>query len=452
MQNDDFAALQASLLQTLSSNGGAMSTGRLGYELGARKKPVAAALFRLLEQGAVRRIDGVPPKWEAVLDFASPSSVIVGQEAGRFAYEAKESPNPGGPRPRFGDFEVLRRLVCQTLARQAGATAGALGHQLGACRKAINAALYACEKDGTAWTVGEKAAGERLRWQASPELAAEAPESLPAAYAYSAAAKGLVQQGHSFASPEAGPPTKRAKTEQVLVGVVGTAEGSRTGRGESFELLKLLLRGRLELHGEAGATSGALGYELAAVKKAVSAALYSCEHEGVISRITADGVKPRWVSVLPPPDLATNLQLPAEFTYAYALGADEEDSPTEDQAAKPRFPPLPPRRAPAVSAANSGVSRAPTRPPAAAPASCPAASNPVSLLNEWGQKNRHAIVFNDLGAQQGLFLCQVSVDGQALPAASASNKKEASDWMRRARKRGAKRLAAAAAVGQLGLA
>eukprot|EP00933_Yihiella_yeosuensis_P033594 TRINITY_DN27261_c0_g1_i1.p1 TRINITY_DN27261_c0_g1~~TRINITY_DN27261_c0_g1_i1.p1 ORF type:complete len:471 (-),score=137.13 TRINITY_DN27261_c0_g1_i1:261-1673(-) len=435
--DEKFGALQAAVLQALAGNGSAMSTGKIGFTLSARKKPVAAALYSLLEQGAVRRIDGIPPRWEALAQPEGVPAELLAQAAETFSY--KESTKTG-PRPRHGDFETMKRVVCQFLAKKGaeGATAGALGYELGACRKAVNAALYACEKEGVCWTVGEKAAGERLRWCCAAEFGSLPAAELPAAFTYAAPAaaaphridSGLAETDQPRKKARIAPPATKARPAQSVAG--------SAGNGSNFETLKLILRHVLTLKGEAGATSGALGYEVQARKKAVSAALFSCEREGTVLRSTPDGVKPRWVSQYPPPDDAQYLQLPPEFAYA-----GHEDDEEQETHLPHRAPPIPrgappiPRGAPPIPRGAPPIQRGVPGAGAAVPG---AAGNAIAVLNEWGQKNRHSIVFQDLGSQPGGgFLCQVTVDGQAYPPAAASNKKEA------------KRLAAVAVVANLGL-
>ena len=81
----------------------------------------------------------------------------------KFSYDSDKQ----ATRPKFGEFgtlkEIVRNLVAARGAR--GMTAGTIGFELGAQRKAVNAALYACEKDGTAWAIDDKTVGEKVRWQ-----------------------------------------------------------------------------------------------------------------------------------------------------------------------------------------------------------------------------------------------------------------------------------------------
>lgn len=299
---DEFQALQVGILQCLVTAGSACSTGKLGFTLQARKKPVAAALYKLLEAGSVRRIDGIPPKWEAVngVELPAISQTAMNEASKRFAWSQKAS--AGGPRPRKDDFDVLKRIVCQRLSQKGpnGMTAGALGYELGACRKAINAALYACEKEGQTWTVGEKGAGEKVRWASAENT--ESSEELPASFAYAA------QENAAPRLMQAGPPSKRAKIT----------------------------------------------------------------HQVEISSVPASGT----------------------FAAPLSMGT-------------------------------------------------PSGGNAISILNEWGQKNRRSVMFHDIGGQQStgkpVFHCQVTIDGEAFEPVPASNKKEA------------KRLAAEAAIAQLGL-
>lgn len=223
---DEFQALQVGILQCLANSGSACSTGKLGFTLQARKKPVAAALYKLLEAGCVRRIDGIPPKWEAVPGSELPpiSQTAMNEASKRFAWSQKAS---AGPRPRKDDFDVLKRIVCQRLSQKGpnGMTAGALGYELGACRKAINAALYACEKEGRTWTVGEKAAGEKVRWASSENI--ETSEELPSSFSYAPSLP---------AAQDAGPPSKKAKTTHQ-VGISSVPAGGTLASPLSMGLL-----------------------------------------------------------------------------------------------------------------------------------------------------------------------------------------------------------------------
>lgn len=424
---EEFERFQASLLCALAATGTAMTTGRLAFNLNAKKKPAVAALFALQEQQCVKRLDGVPPRWELLPggSAAAEQAAAAGlQEApARFSYD------DGKPKMKAkrGEFDTLKRVVLAHVSTkgQTGCTAGALGYELGACRKAINAALYACEKEGLAWTHGDKVNGEKVRWQANADAGA-VTEPLPAVFAYGNT--GTVTGKGALSSPVETPhASKRSKTGHVASQAAASTH-TALGLG-AFEALKMLLRCRLHAKGQVASSSGSLGWELGARRKAVTAALYSCEKEGTVRNVTP-GSNPGWISLLDPPPVAATLAMPAE--YAYQAGeAEEEDYDVDVSQARP-------------PAERPHVQQKKTTPPAVAHSgmvSVAASANAVSALNEWSQKSRRAVLFNDLGAdpEGGGFLCQVTLDGNCFPAVSGPNKKEA------------KRFAAAEAIVQLGL-
>eukprot|EP00812_Abedinium_dasypus_P008870 NODE_259_length_1733_cov_169.679976.p1 GENE.NODE_259_length_1733_cov_169.679976~~NODE_259_length_1733_cov_169.679976.p1 ORF type:complete len:479 (+),score=148.60 NODE_259_length_1733_cov_169.679976:92-1528(+) len=399
----EWGLFKSALLATLQAGGQPMSAGKLGHELSANKKAVAAGLFQLMEAGSLRRAEGVPPKWSAVAP-ARGRPVTV-QIPARFAYdETKKKANPG-PRSSATDFEALKVLVRSALGGkgQGGGTAGALGYQLGAARKAVNAALYACEKEGTAWTLSDKESGAKLRWAAAPTTS---PGVLPACFSYAGNADGA-----------AGAVQQSAKKARVEV-----ASFAAAGPGDPFEDLKMLLRAHVFAKGDGGVTSGRLGFELNANRKAVNAALYSCEAEGTVQNMAGEGNKPTWVGVLEPPEGAIAIPLPPRFAY----GGDKEPGAVAGPAIL---------TAAAVAGGGKGKGKARVAPAAAMAVAASAAAvsgaavvggSAVAALHEWAQKNGKVLLFSEVGQDgSGNFLCECCVDTQKFPPQAGRNKKQA---------------------------
>lgn len=431
---EDFEVLKGAALQALLAHGQPMTTGRVGYAVGAKKRPVAAALFALASEAAIERIDGVPPRWAALTSGQAVGQGAVPHAPSRFAYEPKAL-RAGVPRPSFADFEALKQLVRSRLATmgEAGTTAGALGYQLGATRKAVNAALYACQREGTAWPLEAAAGVAKVRW-AGIEPEAEPP--LPAAYAHTAGACGeraavaALKRGAQQVEPERAGGTSASASKRPRLTMASPPL-------DDFEVLKLIVRSRLQAKGAAGMTSGALGYELSAMRKAVTAALYSCAQEGTVYDAAEGSGKPRWACAIPPPASAGSCSLPGRFAYQ-GRGEEEEGEEAASAAASEAAPPKGPPPAWLLAQAKAQAQLVPL---SRGPAAKAAAQNPVSQLCEWAQKGRHMVALTDMGQESlgGPFVCQVTLGGEALARGSAPNKKEA------------KRLAAVAALQQLGL-
>eukprot|EP00931_Biecheleriopsis_adriatica_P041031 TRINITY_DN23498_c0_g1_i2.p1 TRINITY_DN23498_c0_g1~~TRINITY_DN23498_c0_g1_i2.p1 ORF type:complete len:267 (+),score=50.42 TRINITY_DN23498_c0_g1_i2:186-986(+) len=184
---------------------------------------------------------------------------------------------------------------------------------------------------------------------------------------------------------------------------------------EPFEQLKAVLHGLVASAGQKGVSSGKLGYDLGADRKAITAALYSCQSEGKVMN-TTEGGKPHWVSCIePPPDTPT--QLPDRYGYKGTKGLQEP-----------------------VKQAKPCIAVSPVVPPSAGGGGGAAIDNPIGMLNEYGQKNSQKIDFADLGSGPGGFRCQVTMSGRQIAVESGRNKKAA------------KTAAATAALRALGLA
>lgn len=422
--DEEWLAFQSAVLKVLVSNG-TLSTGKLGHELGAKKKPVAAALFSLAESGMVERTDGIPPKWTAKpgIDL---SELVDAPVAERFLYdESKKRPN-AGPKASRDSFEVMKNLVRTHLGQGSnGVTAGALGFKLKATKKVVNAALYACEKDGTAWTVSDPQSGTRLRWAG---VATKCNESLPACFSYGSS--GSVHEALQ-------PPLKKQRTAQAH---------AASSSGDAFEDMKLVCWSHVAAQGESGVSSGKLGFELAADRKAVTAALYACMNEGKVQNVSEDG-PPRWVCLEQPPESASSVDIPDKFAYKgdkkVGIAAAAVSAPVKKfgiLASAPKLANmsgLTPKQQAAL--AKKGQGKGGQAVAVAAPSG--GGSNPIAFINEWAQKSKKALSFQDAGQDaSGEFICQCVVDGEEVAVASARNKKQA------------KADAAAAALQALGMA
>lgn len=432
--DEEWMAFQSGVLSALVS-GGSMSTGKLGHALGAKKKPVTAALFKLLESGLVTRSDGTPPKWSAAAGVDL-SEIVTAPIAQRYLYDA--SKKKSGPKASGSDFETMKSLVRSHFAGNNSISAGALGFKLGANRKVVNAALYACEKEGTAWTVSEPGSGQKLRWSGVP---VQCHESVPAAFAYdgggAAGAALEVQQ----------PPLKKARLQGQAVQAAVQA-GPTTG--DAFEDMKLCLWARVAAKGEKGVSSGALGFEVSADRKAITAALYSCQKEGKVKNTAEEG-KPYWVCVAQPPDEAYAMDVPEK--YGYKGGKDGGQAVAAQTLVKPIAVKLPvaanvaglsTKQQQALAKKGQGKGKQMSIAPVAKAAAVQLSSgavNAVAALNEWAQKSKKSLSFSDVGQDgSGNFLCQVVLDNQPIAVTGARNKKQA------------KSDAAAAALQALGLA
>jgi len=431
--DEEWLAFQSAVLAQLVASG-TITAGKLGHELGGKKKPVAAALFALLEAGMVEKEDreGLPPKWSAK-EGIDESELINAPIAERFRYDAEKKRAIGGGKSSRAQFETLKLLIRSNLKPQ-GVTAGYLGYNMDATKKVINAALYACEKDGTAWTVSDRESGTKLRWAG---VVVECDEELPDPFRYSG--PGGQEDGQ--------PPFKKARTIPVGGG------GGASVTGDPFEDMKLVCWAAVAAKGEKGVTSGALGFELACDRKAITASLYACQKDGKVNNVAEGGIKPKWVSLQDPPESAMNMSVPERFGYkgpgAPVAGGAVTKKPNQviqvkQQTSMPNMEGLTPKQQAVLARKGGGKGVIPAAQPVQGGGAGPqggGASNPVAFLNEWSQKSRKALVFSEAGQDgSGAFVCQCVMDGEEVASASARNKKQA------------KTNAAAAALSALGLA
>lgn len=415
--DEEWLAFQSAVLKKLVEKG-TLSTGKLGHELGAKKKPVCAALFSLAETGMVDRTEGIPPKWTAKKHIDL-SELVDAPISDRFLYDADTKKRSAGPKSSRESFETLKLLVRSHLGGN-GATAGALGYKLNATKKVINAALYACEKEGTAWTMSDPESGTRLRWGG---VKVQCNSPLPPCFAYGGAAEGGEQQ----------PVLKRART----------VNANATTSGDPFEDMKMVSWCAVAAAGESGITSGRLGYELNADRKSITASLYQCANEGKVQNISAEGM-PKWVALMTPPASAATVEIPERFGYkgtkagggaaavVQVKKAVAKAVITAPLANKANMVGLTPKQQAALAKKGGGKGAAAVMPavlgqmPAVIGQKADSVSNPVAIMNEWAQKSKKALTFSDVGQDQsGEFLCQCSVDGQEVCTASARNKKQA---------------------------
>jgi hypothetical protein len=418
--DEEWLAFQSAILLTLVKEGRSHTSGKLGALLGAKKKPVAAALFALLESGLVMQVEGSPPKWSA-MPGTDCSDVPFAPVPDRYLYD--DSKKKAGLKATNRDFETLKLLVRSHFRNGSSVTAGQLGYKLGATKKVINGALYACEKEGTAWTVADRESGVKARWAGQP---ANCSEPLPLAFSYDA--HKTVEAGGSMQ-----PPAKRART--------GPAPDP--GTSDPFEVMKMLLHAHVAKEGERGVSSGKLGYELAADRKAITAALYACQQEGLVQNLN-DGGQPKWVSIADPSPIGLSLDIPERFAYK---GAKAPVAAAPVRAALPvvsGVAGLNSRQQAALSKKGQGkgaVAGFLQQPAEASVAVAQDLGSPVATLNNWAQKAKRSLSFSDAGQdpETNQFINEVSLDGQSVAVAMASNKKQA------------KTNAAAAALANLGL-
>lgn len=391
----DFEMLKAAILVHLVSVGEPTSAGKLGHGLNAKKKPISAALFSLLEAGHVEKADtNFAPKWSVPEEIAG---TVVGTQGtvvpARYSYDA--SKKGAGQRSSKSDFDTVKNIVQSHLKPKGsgGVSAGALGWSVSASKKPINAALYALEKEGLAWTVTDKESGTKLRWEGVPK---KCNDKLPACFAHAGTAASAATVGQ--------PAQKKAKVSRPT-----------GGSGDGFEDMKLFLRGKLFAYGEQGVTSGKLGWEFSGNRKAITAALHSCLAEGTVKNLTDEG-HPRWVSVVKPPHAAMSMEMPDCFSYQGKGGGKGGGKTTPavavtSAASKKKKP-----------AAGGAIKHA-----VAASGSMPDSSeNPVAFLNQWCQKEKKSLSFRDLGQDaSGDFQFQAVVENQELTIMVGPNKKAA---------------------------
>lgn len=402
--DEEWLAFQSLILQKLVA-GGSMSAGKLGHELGAKKKPVAAALFSLAESNVVERSDGIPPKWTAHSGLDE-SALIDAPVPARFQYDSDKREN-AGPRSSRDAFETLKLLVRSHIGGN-GATAGSLGYKLNATKKVINAALYACEKEGTAWTLSDPESGVKLRW-AGVKAQCNAP--LPPCFAYGGATGGADEAQQ--------PPRKKAR---IIAG------GATLSSDDAFEDMKLVCWAQVAAKGDSGVTSGALGFELGADRKGITAALYSCADDGKVQNTGEEGKPPRWVCVQQPPASALSVELPAKFSYKGDKKAANAAAPAamkrQTSSVAANMSGLTPKQQALLAKKGGGKGAAAAQ---IIGASANAGErNCLMAINEWCQKSGKALSFVDAGQDAGgSFICQCVVDNEEIVVTSARNKKQA---------------------------
>lgn len=308
------------------------------------------------------------------------------------------------------DFQALQVAVLRALSSLGKPVrAGGLGMAMATRRKPVEAALYALKNHGAVSLDGK-------HWSVS-ELAVEAlgddEIEVPARYLYD----------------ESKPRLPRPQTGD-------------------FERMKSLVQQKVASRGNAGATAGYVAYQLGANKKVVNACLYSLEKEGAARTLgpKAAGEKVRWTCT--PISGPVSGEVPACYVYTNLALLSElaaEEAPLVPEPALKRQRVLPPRVTEGKGGAGAQQMHKASAPvePVHLGASQPLATggSPISLLNEWGQKQKRSVQFQDCGVEPagGGFVCKVLVDGQVVASMSARNKKEA------------KTLAAGVAAQQLGL-
>eukprot|EP00929_Paragymnodinium_shiwhaense_P086661 TRINITY_DN47130_c0_g1_i1.p1 TRINITY_DN47130_c0_g1~~TRINITY_DN47130_c0_g1_i1.p1 ORF type:complete len:459 (+),score=110.21 TRINITY_DN47130_c0_g1_i1:126-1502(+) len=223
--------------------------------------------------------------------------------------KGKRKGGKGSGGPGNEAFETMKQVVRAHLGKKgpSGATAGCLGYELNANRKVINAVLYACQQESTAWATNGFQSGEKVRWACEP-CACEEP--VPAQFSY-------------VEKPE---------------GAKGKGKTSSADHNADFETMKLVCRAAIAAKEDKGASSGMLGHELGSSRKSVTAALYSCLEDGTVQNTAPEGTKPRWISVEPPPAHAASLSTPARFAYKGLTPEpddDDEGAPTLPSGAPP---------------------------------------------------------------------------------------------------------------------
>lgn len=320
---------------------------------------------------------------------------------------AYEAPSAAVDDNTYDSLETLKLLVRSRFGSEIGfgITAAAISQDLCANDQSVNDALASCEDDGDAWVLfSEDSTGEAY-WSGDP---AHCDAAVPHEYAGGNA---------GVAATPSQPPAKKAKISSSLApAVTHVAAQSCQSSGDAFEDLKIVLHARVAAEGAKGVTSGKLGYDLGCDRKAITAALYGCQKDGTVNNVAAEG-PPRWVSLIQPAPGASSMAVPAKYGY--------KGSKADGQQGAQHAAAVQPKAATAVK-----VMKAPV---------VSNIENPIPLINEWAQKNKHSLQFTDLGSGAGGFLCRVSVDGKEVAVQSARNKKEA------------KANAAAAAVQALGL-
>jgi len=416
--DEEWLAFQSAVLAKLVASG-ALTTGKLGHELGAKKKPVAAALFALVESGMVDRSDSIPPKWSPK-EGIELAELVDSPVAPRFLYdESKKRPNAG--KASKDSFETLKLIVRSHLSQGGnGISGGALGYKLNASKKVVNAALYACEKDGTAWTLSDPQSGVKLRWGGVPM---QCDQPLPACFSYD----GSAREAHE-------PAMKRARTTEASAG----------SSGDPFEDMKLVCWAAVASKGEKGCSSGQLGYEMGCDRKAITAALYACQSDGYVQNTAEDG-KPRWVCLQQPPDAVP--EIPDRFSYkgdkvkpaakatAPAAGMMFNRQVAVANQAMPiaNIPGLSAKQQAALARKGGGKGfvvqqggKGNVIQQAGGPQGGLPAENPVAFINQWAQKSKKALSFPEAGQDEsGAFICKCVVDGEEVGSASARNKKQA---------------------------
>eukprot|EP00930_Biecheleria_cincta_P063489 TRINITY_DN49027_c0_g1_i1.p1 TRINITY_DN49027_c0_g1~~TRINITY_DN49027_c0_g1_i1.p1 ORF type:complete len:336 (-),score=88.27 TRINITY_DN49027_c0_g1_i1:56-1042(-) len=311
--------------------------------------------------------------------------------------------------PVDSDFETLKQLVRSQFGTEVGfgITSKTIGEQLGAAEGAVLRALSACEQGGDAWILFQEG-GERY-WSGE---AVPCEESLPACYApggEESSWTGADTGGFVFDEPAAEPPSKKLRTG-IASAQIPAASFLPRSSGDPFEELKCLLHGIVAEAGQRGVTSGKIGFDLGADRKAITAALYACEKDGKVQNMSPGGA-PRWLSIQTPPPNAHLTPLPEKYGYKGAKEGRQQHATEKRQqhqfAATVAAPVM--GMAPAASSAGTNSD----------------ASNPVGLLNEWSQKNKRKVDFQDMGNIAGGFGCKVTVDGRQVALEKAKNKKQA---------------------------
>lgn len=320
-----------------------------------------------------------------------------------------------------GNFDTLKQLVRSQFGTEVGfgITPKSIGERLDAAESVVLRALCACEREGDAWVLFQEG-GERY-WSGE---AVPCEESLPDCYApggEESSWTGDATGGFGFDEPASQPPSKKlragAASAQIpaaassawstALAVVSQAQSS----GDPFEDLKCLLHGIVAQAGQKGVTSGKIGFDVGADRKAITAALYACEKEGKV-RNTADNGPPRWQSIQSPPPNAHLTPMPERYGYKGTKGQNHATEKRPQQ----QFALV------AAAAAAPVMGMAPAA--SSAGLSCDA-SNPVGLVNEWCQKNKRKCDFQDMGNIAGGFGCKVVVDGRQVAMQKAKNKKQA---------------------------
>merc|ERR1712232_680511 len=179
-------------------------------------------------------------------------------------------------------------------AGKRGVSSGKLGYDLEANRRAVTAALYKCLEDGLVENMSEDGVP---KWRSLVEPYPDAGQwEMPAKFAYQAPNGG----GGDSDAPETGSNKRLAQMivpvsnkrpaqkiggqpvamkQNMSSGNVSAPAGGKVPAPagiDDFEIWKMILHWNVAQSGDGGVSSGKLGYDLGANRKAVTAALYKC--------------------------------------------------------------------------------------------------------------------------------------------------------------------------------